>query len=113
MNIQYQNALTEVSTILSLASKDVIHKIPHSFLSFIEENRSKKYTVHLDMQLPLVKQNLLPETKSILSLIYRSYLCDVEMLRRLEIEDMIKSYKMNKALDIHQIFHENFKKFLK
>lgn len=113
MNIQYQNALTEVSTILSLASKDVIHKIPHSFLSFIEENRSKKYTVHLDMQLPLVKQNLLPETKSILSLIYRSYLCDVEMLRRLEIEDMIKSYKMNKAIDINQIFHKNFKKFLK
>ncbi len=113
MNIQYQNALTEVSTILSLASKDVIHKIPHSFLSFIEENKSNKYTVHLDMQLPLVKQNLLPETKSILSLIYRSYLCDVEMLRRLEIEDMIKSYKMNKAIDINQIFHKNFKKFLK
>lgn len=113
MNIQYQNALTEVSTILSLASKDVIHKIPHSFLSFIEENKSNKYTVHLDMQLPLIKQNLLPETKSILSLIYRSYLCDVEMLRRLEIEDMIKSYKMNKAIDINQIFHKNFKKFLK
>lgn len=90
MTVEYQNALAEVDKILKLMPEDLLCKISKSFLNFIEEKKSKSYVTNLDLELPLNKQNLLKETRIILSLIYRSYLCDSRQSRKLEIDDIIE-----------------------
>lgn len=88
MTIAYQNALAEMDAILKFMSEDLLDKIPNSFLNFIKQKKSKSYIVNLDLELSLKEQNLLKETRIILSLIYRNYLCDFNKSRELKIEDI-------------------------
>lgn len=67
--------------------KDLLNKIPDTFMKFIEQKKSKSYIPNLNMDVSLKEQNLLKETKIILSLIYRSYLCSPEKSTKLKIED--------------------------
>ena len=90
MTIVYRNALAEVDTILKLMSEDLLHKIPSSFLNFIEQKKSKSYSTNLDLELSLNEKKLLRETRIILSLIYRSYLCSPEQKKKLELDDIIE-----------------------
>ena len=101
MNIVYQNALAEVSTILPLLPKDLLEKIPKSLLNFIEQKRSKSYMLDVNLEKTLSEQNLLKETRIILSLLYRSYLCDPEQSRKLKIEDEIE---VNKKYSYENLF---------
>jgi type I restriction-modification system DNA methylase subunit len=108
MTIEYQNALTEVEAILKLMSKDMLDKIPNSFLNFIEQKKSKSYIPNLNMQKSLNEQNLLKETRAILSLIYRSYLCNSEEKEKLKIDDIIelkiKQIEFNKKYSYENLF---------
>lgn len=90
MTNKYKNALSEMNRILNLLSEDMKSKIPQSFIDFVNENKSETYDFNLDMNLPLKEQKLMKETKVILSLIYRSYLCDEDTRRKLEIDDIIE-----------------------
>lgn len=101
MTIEYQNALAEVDTILKIMSKDMLNKIPNSFLEFVEQKKSKYYIPNLDMELSLNEQNLLKETRAILSLIYRSYLCDSNERKKLKIDDSIE---LNKKFSYENLF---------
>lgn len=87
MTIAYQNALAEIDAILKFMTEDLLEKIPNSFLDLIEQKKSKSYIVNLDLELSLMEQNLLKETRIILSLIYRSYLCNSEQIKKLKMED--------------------------
>ena len=108
MTIEYQNALAEVDMILNLAEKNILNKIPDSFLNFIEQKKSKSYISNFNMELPLTKQNLLKETRAILSLIYRSYLCNSDENKKLKIDDSIelkiKQIELNKKFSYENIF---------
>ena len=101
MKIVYQNALAEVSTILPLLPKDLLEKIPKSLLNFIEQKKSKSYMLNVNLEKTLSEQNLLKETRIILSLLYRSYLCDPEQSRKLKIEDEIE---VNKKYSYENLF---------
>lgn len=111
MTIEYQNALTEVEAILKLMPKDMLDKIPNSFFNFIEQKKSKSYIPNLNMELSLNEQNLLNETRAILSLIYRSYLCNTEEKRKLKIDDSIelakKQNELNKKYSYENLFKKN------
>lgn len=84
MTIEYQNALAEVDMILKIMEKDMLKKIPDSFLKFVEQKKSKSYIPNLNMELSLNEQNLLKETRAILSLIYRSYLCNSDESKKVK-----------------------------
>lgn len=111
MTIEYQNALTEVEAILKLMPKDMLNKIPSSFLNFIEQKKSKTYIPNLNMELSLNEQILLNETRAILSLIYRNYLCNTEEKRKLKIDDSIelakKQNELNKKYSYENLFNRN------
>ncbi len=113
MTTTYQNALAEVDRILKLTQKDVITKIPQSFLNFIEDKKSKTYITNLNMETPLNEQNLLKETRAILSLIYRSYLCGLDESQKLKIDDIIelrrKQIKLNEKYNYENLFKKNHK----
>lgn len=101
MTLEYKNALAEVDMILKLMTKDILDKIPDSFLKFVEQKKSKSYIPSLNKELSLDEQNLLKETRSILSLIYRAYLCNSEEKRRLQIDDIIE---LNKKYSYKNLF---------
>ena len=108
MTVAYQNALAEVDTILKYMSKEMLEKIPSSFLNFIEQNKSKSYKLNLNLDLSLEEQNLLKETRIILSLIYRSYLCSPELSKKLKIDDIIElrtnEIELNKKYSYENLF---------
>ncbi len=108
MTIEYKNALAEVDMILKIIQKNMLNKIPNSFLKFVEQKKSKSYVPNLDMKLSLNEQNLLKETRAILSLIYRSYLCDSNESKKLKIDDSIdlriKEIELNEKFSYKNIF---------
>ena len=56
--------------------KGIKSKIPSQFVNFIDENRDIHYKPDIDFTKSINQQNLLKETRTILSLIYRDYICD-------------------------------------
>ena len=62
------------------------------------------------MDVSLKEQNLLKETKIILSLIYRSYLCSPERSKKLKIDDDIELKMMqmekDKKYSYENLFHK-------
>lgn len=110
MTLVYENALAEVDSILKLMPEDLLNKIPNSFLNFIEQKKSKSYTTNFNFDRSLNEQNLLKETRTILSLIYRSYLCSSKQRRKLKIDDIIELKKnqieRNKKYSYENLFHK-------
>ena len=69
----YMKALTEVYDIINHLEKEIYEKIPNSFISIVEENMDKNYKVNIDYDAGINNQELLPDTRAILSLIYRKF----------------------------------------
>ena len=90
MTIEYKNALAEVDCILDNTSKELLTKIPNSILRFIKESKSKEYKFKLDDNLSLSEQSLKKETRSIISLLYRTYLCSPIERKKYIIDDLIE-----------------------
>ena len=111
MTIEYQNAFAEVDYILGITSEDLIKKIPKSFLDFIKKNKTENYQIYINEELPLYKQPLKRETKVILSLIYRNYLCSSKQSRKYKIDDIIdlkkQQVKLNESYSYENLFKKN------
>ena len=74
LNITYRNALAEIEYIINHLPQEDLDKIPNKFKDFITKEKNKQYAVTINMDIPLNKQNLLTETRSILAIIYKLYL---------------------------------------
>lgn len=110
MTVEYQNALAEVDYILSITSEDIIKKIPKSLLDFIKTQKTKNYQFSLNDELSLIEQQLKKETRAIISLIYRSYLCSPNQSRKYKIDDIIELKKQQLILDELYNYDNLFKK---
>ena len=93
MTIEYRNALAEVDYILSLTSNDIIKKIPISLLDFIKKQKAPNCQLSINEELSLNEQPLKKETRAIISLIYRCYLCSSEQSMKYKIDDIIELRK--------------------
>lgn len=89
-------AFAEVYDIIKNSSKDVQDKISAKFMNLLVSGKDNSYNVNIDYSKPLETQ-ITHETKIILGLIYRDYLCDgkirdilikeeAEILERIEKE---------------------------
>lgn len=88
-------AFSETYDVINHMSKEMQEKIPKSFINLIKENRDLDYKVNIDYSKDIKKQ-LLKETKIILSLVYRDYLCSSEKreeLLALDIEEIRREEK--------------------
>ena len=72
MEETYRNGLAEVDMILNYADEESLSKIPENLKQFIKENKSD-YTTKINPEKDLKDQDLLYETKVILSVLYRDY----------------------------------------
>ena len=79
----YNEACTEVSTILNYLDRDEYNKIPSNIIKVIEENKSNDYIFKYDENMELRKQELLEETKAILYNLFRDYLSTPEQKEKI------------------------------
>lgn len=110
MTVEYQNALAEVDYILSITSEELLKKIPKSLLDFIKKHKIENYQIYLNEESSLAEQSLQKETKAILSLIYRSYLCSSDQSKKSKIDDLIELKKQQLELEEKYSYDNIFKK---
>lgn len=68
----------DISVIISMMPTEMKSKISNSFINFIENNKSNNYVSNINPNIPLKEQNIRKETKEMLGIIYRDYLCNKE-----------------------------------
>ena len=83
----YREAFTEVSEILKYLSEDLLNKIPKEFIDNIKENMSTSYILKYNNTKGINEQNLKQETRAILSVIYRDYICDEDIKKEIIQKD--------------------------
>ena len=83
MKSKYDNAFTEVYTILSYLDIDEYKKIPKEIIEVIENNMNNDYEYEMNEDVDLNKQPMLPETKAILFNLFRDYLSTPEQRKKI------------------------------
>ena len=71
----YNNAFSEVYTILNYLDSEDYKKIPTDVINVFDKNRNKEYIYEFDVNIDLAKQEMMVETKAILYNLFRDYLC--------------------------------------
>lgn len=92
----YREAFTEVNEILKYLSEDLLNKIPKEFIDNIKENMSTSYVLKYDNTKGINEQNLKQETRAILSVIYRDYICDEEIKKEIIQKDRKEWFESEK-----------------
>ena len=107
-------ALSEVYSVINHLDRDLYKKIPNKFIKVIENSRDLKYDVNIDQTKTINEQDLLQETRIILSLIYRDYLCTKEERQNIILNDKKELEKNEKILsEKYKIDFDKRKKDLK
>lgn len=92
----YREAFTEVNEILKYLSEDLLNKIPKEFIDNIKENMSTSYILKYDNTKGINEQNLKQETRAILSVIYRDYICDENIKKEIIQKDRKEWFDLEK-----------------
>jgi len=98
MDNTLQQSFAEVYDIIMHFGNTLYNKIPKSFIDFIEQNRDKEYRININYLKDINDQDLLQDTRAILSLIYRDYLCEKDQKYRLQKQDNLLLEKRNKTI---------------
>ena len=90
-------ALAEVYDIINHLEPNNYKKISEDFIDFVKQNKDNNYNTTIDFSKSINDQNLLHETKVILSIIYRDFICDKKLKQKLNEYDfkIIEEKKRN------------------
>lgn len=80
---ELSEAAVEFNCILENSSKNIIEKIPTKFLDFMKDIASKTYEFNYDKSKSLNEQNLKPETRGLIALVYQYYICNDEQKKNI------------------------------
>lgn len=76
MMLDTMMAYSEVYEILNLLDKEYKEKVPDKVRTFFEEERLKDYKPEIDVDTPLIDQNLKRDTIVLLAILNLNYWCD-------------------------------------
>lgn len=96
MNDNYPKACTEVLAIIPYIEQEYVKKIPTKFIALLEKISDKKYVPNLDISKNLKNQELLDETRAILALLYRDYICSKEERKKLLLQENKEKERIEK-----------------
>lgn len=99
-NDKYTKALAELKVILENSEDKIIEKIPKKFIIFIEDNYDRDYSCNIKSDIPINDQNILDETKYLMALVYRSYLCDES--EKQEYDKILRKNEENYQKKLHE-----------
>lgn len=103
-------AFSEVYDIINHLDTKLYKKIPISFIEMIKENKDDTYHPQIDYSISINRQELLKDTRTILSLIYRDYICSDEKREELRYNDIIEFRKYQEENAIGFNYDDIFKK---
>ncbi len=86
-------AYSEVYDIINHLDTKLYNKIPMSFIEMIKANKDNTYQPQINYSISINKQKLLKNTRTILSLIYRDYICSDEKREELKYNDIMELKK--------------------
>lgn len=102
-NTEYLNSLYQINEIIKYMTPNLKARIPKKFISYFENNKSKDYNWKIDEALPLEKQNLLPTTKEILTVLYKEYICND--LERVELEKKLNNNEIKYQEELREKYN--------
>lgn len=88
-------AIVEFKSILEHCPIEVQSKIPNRFMDELNNLESKTYKFNYDESKRIEDQNIKPETKGLIGLVYRDYICDDKE----EYNNKYKIYLNNKEVE--------------
>ena len=100
MDQNYEMALSEVDEILNYTDEELVKKIPIQLRILISNNKNKEYKPNIDRTRPISEQELLKETKAILSLLVRSYWATEEEKLEFEKQDALEYENLSKSTEV-------------
>ena len=106
----YNNACTEVITILNYLEKEDYKKIPMDLIQALEHNKNNNYKFEFDWEISIKEQNLMRETKAILFNIFRDYLATKEqkqIIIQMQQNEREKKDKEKRDLYNINVFEKN------
>ena len=86
----FNKAFVELKEIMEYFDNEIKNKIPNDLKKSIEKVSKNEYQFIYDKQLPLYEQNILPETKALLSILYSDYLCSQEEKEKWDEYDKVE-----------------------
>lgn len=93
-NNKYEVAATEVLEIINHLNTNERNKIPKDFIEFLQIKSNDSYKEKIDFFTLTKGTKLKPETRSLLAIVYRDYLCDEEEKKEFDkvLEENEKKY---------------------
>ena len=91
-------AYAEVDEILKLLEDTYIEKIPEKIRNFFKEERDKDYKPQINMEKPLIEQNLKRETIILLTILNLNYWCEDEEKQEL-LNELAKNEKEKREIE--------------
>ena len=85
--LTYKSAYTELNAIFKFLPSDDIKKIPAKIRKSVKEEMNTEYEFRLDLNKPLIEQNLMNETKALIIEIYERFLCEEDEKEQWKIYD--------------------------
>lgn len=85
----FNNVATELEEIFSYLDKSVLNKIPIEIREHVHNIKNNDYYFKLDKTRRLIEQELLPETKEVLSVIFIKYCCTDR-----EVEEILNNHSI-------------------
>lgn len=102
-NIEYSNSLYQINEILKFMAPNLKDRIPKKFISYFENNKSQEYNWTIDKSLPLEKQDLLPTTKEILTVLYKDFICDD--IERVKLEKTLSNNEIKYQEELREKYN--------
>lgn len=102
-NIEYSNSLYQINEILKYMEPNLKARIPKKFISYFENNKSQEYSWTIDKSQPLEKQDLLPTTKEILTVLYKEFICDD--IEKIELEKTLSNNEIKYQEELREKYN--------
>ena len=92
-SIKERQCYSELYDIISFFDEDLKRKIPHKWISFLEEVKLDNFVTTINPYVPLEIQKIDKETKLMLSYLYIKYLSDENEKKYFKEKEEIKKYE--------------------
>lgn len=92
-------AYAEIDEILNLLEDDYREKVPKKVRDFFKEEKIKDYHPEIDIEKPLIEQNLKRETMVLLAILNLNYWCENEEEKQRFLNELDKNEEEKKELE--------------
>ena len=92
-------AYAEIDEILDLLEDDYREKVPKKVRDFFKEEKMKDYHPEIDIEKPLIEQNLKRETMVLLAILNLNYWCENEKEKQRFLNELDKNEEEKKELE--------------